>query len=195
MRMLIGVLLSSLLLVGCGGSDSPPPPPPGTILIVNNACCLISETYAAPSSSATWGASLGGILPTDWIAVDGLTPGLWNVMAVIDDPYSSYFAHAALDVVAGGTVEFDVVNSDFSGSLEVTNNSTYSLTALYIAPTGSGTWGLNQLSTSVGYTSTRQITDIPRGTYDVRCDYGDGYPTDLGPYAINSFSVTSIPCY
>jgi hypothetical protein len=199
MRVLIGILMSSLLLVGCGGGGSDPPPPPtGAIRIVNGTSYPIDETYVAPSSSSTWGEirNATDIPPSYSITIDYLTPGLWDANLVTYGDLSTYYAHAwDLNVLSQQTVEAYADDGDFSGSLEVTNGSAYSITALYVAPTGTLAWGPNQLSASVPSTSTFHLYDIPRDSYDVRCDYSVGSPAVGGPYSIASFSVTSITCY
>lgn len=199
MRVLIGVLLSSLLLVGCGGSDSPPPPPPpsGSIRIVNGTSYPIDEAYVTPSSSSTWGEirNAADVPPSYSITIDYLTPGLWDAKLVAYGD-SIYYAHASdLNVLSGQTVEFYAVNGDFSGTLDVTNGSAYPITALYVAPTGSGTWGPNQLSASIPSTNTFHVYDLPPDLYDVRCDYSVGSPAVGYSYSITSFSVKSITCY
>jgi hypothetical protein len=204
MRVLIGILLSSLLLVGCGGGGSDPPPPPaGAIEIINATSSRnIDETYVAPTSSETWGPNRNGettIPPSYSVIVGALTPGLWNVMAVSHDSYSTYYAHASdLNVLAGQMVPLSFGYGDFSGSLDVTNDSGYysiTITGLYVTPSWSGTWGPNQLSAPLGYTSMFQISNLPPDTYDVLCDFSDGSSSIYRSNSIASFSVRSIYCY
>jgi hypothetical protein len=98
-------------------------------------------------------------------------------------------------VGAGQTIQLTASDSNFSGSLKVTNGSPLAITGLYVAPAGYGSWGPNQLSNPIpsGYASL--LFGIPPDFYDVMCVYSDATSSIGRNYGINSLSVTSITCY
>lgn len=200
MRVLIGVLLSSLVLVGCGGGGSNPPPPAGAIQIVNyTSSNYIDETYVKLSASQTWSPEIlngASIPPTSSITTGALTPGSWDVMAVSNDSYSTYYAYASGDVLAGQTLQLSFFDGDFTGSLEVTNGYySYSIRALYVTPSWSGTWGPNRLGSAppVVYSGNFQVLDLDPDTYDVQCEYAD-HSLTYRNIPIDSLWMTRITC-
>jgi hypothetical protein len=55
-----------------------------------------------------------------------------------------------------------------TASLTIVNNSGLTISAAYVAPTGTTTWGANQISAPIYAGGSRTITSIPPGTYDLK---------------------------
>lgn len=65
--------------------------------------------------------------------------------------------------------------SDAAASLEVINNSSYSVCYLYVSPTEDTEWGDDQLGSDIVATgSTFTLRNIPPGIYDLRADDCEG---------------------
>jgi hypothetical protein len=200
MRQSASILAVAVLLAACsGGSSSPPPPPPptGAIRLNNSSSYPIDELYVALSSAPTWGSDRAAspILSGSSLTVSGLVEDFWDVRAVSIGTSSPYFAYAYNQwVVADTILDLSAYNSSFTGSLRVTNgNSTYDLVALYVVPSGSGSWGTDQLTSDIAPGYSFLLYGIPAGTYAVRCDHWDG-GTSTGTWTINAYSTTSITC-
>lgn len=202
MRSATTGVLAAFLCVACsgGGDDgggSPPPPTTGAIRLQNATSYTIHEAYAAPSSSSSWGVQRNGspIAPSNSFTVSNLAPGTWDARAVSIGTSSPFFAYGFdLPVVAGQTLEIFAENADFTGSVRVTNESAYAITAVYITPTEATTWGPNQLSEPLGSGASFLWYDVPPMSCDLRCDHSNG-GTSTGTYTISPFSITSVICY
>jgi hypothetical protein len=59
-------------------------------------------------------------------------------------------------------------------SLTVVNATMLSMTDVYISPASSGSWGLNQLTSSIVPGASRTIANISAGLYDLRAVANDG---------------------
>ena len=92
--------------------------------------------------------------------------------------------------------------SDAAASLEVINNSSYSVCYLYVSPTEDTEWGDDQLGSDIVATgSTFTLRNIPPGIYDLRADdcegntlreeYGITLRSGTYPWTFSDSGVTS----
>lgn len=204
-RGLIGAAFGVVASLACGGGGggggggNPPATTTGTVLFTNNAAMSVNYLYVSPSGSTTWGspqnsapiAAGGGAL-----TLSGVPPNTYDAKAVAVGVYSTYRAFAyQWGLGAGQTYYLTAYNSNFSGSLKVSDgNSTYSLTGVYVSPTSSSTWGVNQIPTPIPSGGSYDIQTIPAGTYDLKCVFSSG-ASSTGTYAISSLSQTAVTCY
>jgi hypothetical protein len=113
---------------------------------------------AAPDASSTFGA---------WTGCDGVNGASCTVTLNADR-------------VVGAT--FD----PGTGSLQVVNSTSYTITELYRSPAGAGTWGTNLLVSSIAPAGTFTLTDVPVGSYDFRAVASDA----ISYWQTSSVSIT-----
>jgi hypothetical protein len=167
---------AAMLFAGCGGGggSSAPAPTTGSVKFVNNATYnyWIDEAYVALSSSTTWGAqrNTSAIAPGSSWTLSGLTPGTYDAAIVSYGTVSTYYAYnGGFPITAGTTYTLTATDASYTGTLFVNNTSpTYPITAVYISTTPIVGGEPNQISTNVAPTTTREIVNIPSGTYYVR---------------------------
>jgi hypothetical protein len=90
---------------------------------------------------------------------------------------------------SGGGGGGDTTSPPAGSSLTVVNSTTVSVTALYISPASSGSWGTNQLSSAIGAGASRTITSITPGRYDLRAVGSDGSYAERYDVAFTAGSV------
>jgi hypothetical protein len=164
--------------------------------LLNVTPYTIHEVYATPNSSTGWGVQRNSspIAPSYSFSVD-LAPGTWDAKAVSIGTASPFFAYGwDLPVVAGQTLELYAETVDFTGSVRVTNGSAYAITAVYMTPSDSTTWGPNQLAAPLASGASFLWYDVLPVSFDLRCDHSNG-GSSTGTYSAASFSITSITCY
>jgi hypothetical protein len=195
--MFVAALLLSSVVFSCGGGGggSTPPPTTGSFKLTNSSGFTIDEVYVALSSDSSWGAiQNSSTIPSgsSW-TLTNITPDTYDMRAVVNGAYSTYFTYATgFAITAGATHSITTNLSGFTGSLILTNtNATYSITAVYVSPASSGTWGANQISSSIAPSATRQIIDIPPGSYDVRIYRNAAYTYSYG-ILIGSIAYTNL---
>jgi hypothetical protein len=94
-------------------------------------------------------------------------------------------------VTAGSTYTLTASNTSYTGTLVVNNtNGANSITALYVSTTAFG-GGTNVLSSSIAPGASRNIVNIPSGSYFVRAVHG-GVNRDNAGVSIASHSWTGI---
>jgi hypothetical protein len=74
-----------------------------------------------------------------------------------------------------------------TGSLQVVNSTTFTITQLFVSPASAGTWGPNQLTSAIAPSGTFTLTNIPVGTYDFKAVASDGTTY----WQRNSVSITA----
>lgn len=193
---LVLLCVSAMLFAGCGGGgDSSPAPTTGSLKIDNSAATVpIHELYVSLSTSPTWGA----IRNTSTIAggsswtLSGLAAGTYDAKIASNAAVSSYYAYAyGFPITVGNTYTLTATNTSYTGSLIINNtNPTYPITALYVSTTCLGC-GTNQITTSIAPGATRQLVNIPAGTYFVRA-VQNGLNRDNSGVGIASYSYTTI---
>lgn len=198
-RNLVVLCVATMLFAGCGGgggSSSTPAPTTGSVKFVNNATFnyWIDEAYVALSSSSTWGTkrNSSAILPGSSWTLSGLAAGTYDARIVSFGTVSTYYAYSyVFPITVGTTYTLTATDSSYTGSLIVDNtNATFPITALYVSTTCLGC-GTNVLSTSIAPLATRQIVNIPSGTYFVRA-VQNGLNRDNSGVSIASHSYTTI---
>jgi hypothetical protein len=195
-----GVLFAALICVACsgGGDDGPAPPTTGSIHFVNGTSYTIHETYVSPSTSPDWGPIQNEtpIPSSGSFTLNDIPPGDYDAMGVSHGSLSTYYAaEFGFPVAAGQVVELVAVDSDFTGSVIVTNaDPVYSLTGFYISPWWEPTWGPNQLVSALAPFGTFHLTGVPPDTYDFRCALSTGASHTLR-YDVSSFGVSYVTCF
>lgn len=169
--------LCSIILLGvvvsCGGGDDHGPPPygPGDLTLYNDTSLPISELYLTPAIQPDWGPNqLISPLPSgSSYTIMGITPDIYDVKATIIGALSIYYGYIYdIPIVAWQTYLLYAYNSDFSGSLEIVNDTADAyIEAIYVSPTGSDGWGPNQITSSIVPGDSIHLYDLPSDSYDV----------------------------
>ncbi len=189
-RLLV-VLVAALGLfaAGCGSDGGSSRSNPGSVAVTNGSIYSITELYITLSSDPSWGSNriTTSITSGSTRTISGLSPGTYDLWAVFSngEDYEQY----GFTVTSGGTTPITATSASGinTGSVAVTNgSSTYAITELYISPSSSSTWGSNQISSSIAVGSTRTITGIPVGTYDLQAVFSNAQT-----YTLTGFSVTA----
>ncbi len=150
----------------------------GELTLYNNTSLTINAFYLTHVSAPTWGPNrLEAPVPsgTSYTLTD-IIAGTYDAKAVIIGALSTYFAYAYdIPVYAWGMTDLVAFNSDFSGSLKIVNDTvTASITGIYLSPTGSGSWGPNQITSSIAPGDYVHFYDLPADSYDVRIVWNIG---------------------
>lgn len=187
------------LLAGCGGggggSSTPAAPTTGSVQFTNNSTSYaIDEAYLSLTTDATWGVKRNTsaiAVGTSW-TLSGVTPGTYDSAITSYGSVSNYYAYSmGFAVTAGATYTLTASNTSYTGTLVVNNtNGTNSITALYVSTTTLG-GGTNVLSSSIAPGTSRNIVNIPSGSYYVRAVHG-GVNRDNAGVSIASHSWTGI---
>jgi hypothetical protein len=197
-------VLSILSLTGCGGGGSSSTgnnstgsnitPITGNIKFINNSATghSIDEVYAVLTTSTSYGSKLNTspiAAGSSW-TLSGLSTGLYKARVGSVGTSSTYYAYGTNVLVTAGTIQsLTATDSNFTGSLIVTNNSGSPITALYVSPTAYGA-GTSQITTSIANLSTYQLRGIPSGNYFVEAVI-NGIKKDVTA-SISSYSTTNI---
>ncbi len=173
-----------LVLAACGGGSSPQPlPPTGNVVFTNAATVPVDELYVASTADPSWGSPRNptSISPSTTFTVAGLAPGGYDARAIFFGVNSTYYAFLFdFPVIANTNFNLTATNSSFTGSMKIqnTNVSGVPLSIINVVPYpdgSSGLWGANQLVTPLAPGALLHLTQIPSGTYDVRCVHADSF--------------------
>lgn len=169
----------------------------GDLTLYNDTSLPISELYLASVSDPSWGPNrLSSPVPSgSYYPLTGITPGIYDVQAVIRGDLSTYYGYIYdIFISAWHTYNLYAYNSDFSGSLKIVNDTAASyIEGIYISPTGSGSWGPNQISSSIGPGFSTHFYDLPADSYDVRIVWDT--PPDSFYYSNIIGSLTLLTLY
>jgi hypothetical protein len=173
------VLLGAVVSCGDDHHHSPPPPyGPGDLTLYNDTSLPISELYLTPTISSTWGPNqLSSPIPSgSSYTITEITPDIYDVKATIIGTLSIYYGYIYdIPIEALQTYDLYAYNSDFSGSLEIVNDTAGAyIDAIYVSPTGSGSWGPNQITSSIVPGDSIHLYDLPSDSYDVMIVWNTG---------------------
>lgn len=165
-----------VVLSGCGGS-SDPVVSTGAIHLNNNSRADVDRFYLVPVEDPSLGTDL---------VIDLLYPGAAMLLADIhvdhydakigvNGRYSDYFAYAYdIPVTAGATIDLNIYDSSFTGSLEICNTrAAGNIAGVYLAPADASDWGENQTSSVIGPAAVLHLYDLDPGPYRVRVVWED----------------------
>ena len=151
-------------VVSCWSSNDGDPPWHfrGDLTLYNDTSLSISKLYLTPANEPEWGPNQlsSDLLSGESYTITDIIPDIYDVKAVIIGNLSTYYGYI-YDISIEARHVFDLYadNSDFSGSLEIVNNTAGSyIEEIYVSPKGSGTWGPNQID--VEYSSRRFYTFV-----------------------------------
>lgn len=187
------LLLGFASSCGSGGSDGHHGTDYGSgdLTLYNETSLPISALYLTPADESTWGPDQlsSDVPPGGSFTIIDIIPDYYDVKAVIIGNYSTYYGYKYdIPINDGYTYDLYAYNSDFSGSVEIFNDTaTAYIEAIYLSPTGSSTWGPNQITSHIAPGDFIQLYDIKSGAYDVLIGW------DVGPdseYTINVVPLT-----
>jgi len=192
-KMKVLLILFSIMalgaIAGCGGDDDPVFRW-GNVTLYNDTSYAIDELYLAPIAEPDWGDNrLGSDVPSgDNRTISGLAPKAYDAQIMIKGAYSVYFAYRYnMAVEAWETYDLTTINSDFSGSLQIVNDTAAAyIDGIYVSKTGSGSWGPNQITSAVGPGRSMHLYDLPPGSYDVKIVW------NVGDDSVYSTSILSL---
>lgn len=169
----------------------------GELTLYNDTSLPISEFYLIPVSNPSWGPNrLRSPLPSGSnYTLTRIDPDIYDVQAVITGELSIYYGYIFdISIVRWHTYNLYAYNSDFSGSLKIVNNTAASyIEGIYISPIGSGSWGPNQITSSIGPGFSMHFYDLPADSYDVRIVWDT--PPDSFYYSNIISSLTLLTLY
>jgi len=205
MAFILVMLVSSC---GGGGSSTAPeaaaPVPAvttGTLRFHNGATVQIDHGYLSPTTTTTWGPDQ---LSTPLLAgtygdLTNITAGTYDAKARVIRTFSIYSGYLyTIPIVAGSTFNLYCTNSSFTGSIKMFNNAlpASNITELYVSPTTSTTWGVNQITSPILPSASAYIYDVfttPTATYDIGIRFASDPILPAGPvWAIPNKTVESL---
>jgi hypothetical protein len=100
-------------------------------------------------------------------------------------------------VTSGSTSEVIATDTSFTGSMKITNNrSGATIVELYVSPSGSSTWGENQIAgITLAYSASSHFTGMPVGNYDVLVVWDSGLESiyiDASSVPVDSLTLTTL---
>lgn len=150
----------------------------GDLTLYNYTSLPISAFYLTPVSAPTWGPNrLGAPVPSGAnYTLTHIFAGAYDARAVIIGAFSTYYAYAYdVPIYRWETTDLVAFNSDFSGSIQIVNDTAgFYIDGIYISPTGSGSWGPNQITSSIAPGSFIHFYDLSADSYDVRIVWNSG---------------------
>jgi hypothetical protein len=186
------VMLSLSSCGGGGGYDTTP----GTIELNNNSVVTIDGFYLAPVDQASWGPNILGssLFPGQRTSIVDIFPGFYDAQIRAAGVYSNYYGYVYdILITDGAFLRLNVNNSSFTGSLEIINTSSNAtIFGIYVVPTSAPSWGGNQISSSIGPSGVRQLTDLTPGLYDVKVVWNVGQDSIYRNVRIESLTVYPI---
>jgi hypothetical protein len=160
-------------IVSCTSSNDGGPPWHfrGDLTLYNDTSLSISKLYLTPANEPEWGPDQlsSDLLSGESYTITDIIPDIYDVKAVIIGNLSTYYGYIYdIPIEARHTFDLYAYNSDFSGSLEIVNNTAGSyIEAIYVSPKGTSTWGPNQITSSMAPGDFIQLYDLSSGSYDV----------------------------
>lgn len=196
------LILCSIIVLGavvsCGDDHHHGPPPygPGNLTFYNDTSLPISELYLTPTRASTWGPNQlnSPILSGSSYTLTGINPDIYDVKATIIGTLSTYYGYI-YDVPIGALQTYDLYayNSDFSGSLEIVNDTAGAyIDGIYVSPTGSGSWGPNQISSSIAPGDSTHLYDLPSDSYDVMIVWNTGPDSFYWSNIVSSLTLLTL---
>jgi hypothetical protein len=201
-KLVVLVLMVAVIpsVFGCGGGGdayhAPIDKTPGTIKLINNSVATIDGFYLAPVDQTSWGPNIlsGPLFSTQNTFIVDIFPGFYDTKIRAAGVYSDYFGYLYdIPIAAGNTVLLNVYNSSFTGSLEIRNNTlAANIVGIYVVPSKSPTWGVNQTSSVIGPSGLLHLTDFKPGFYDVRVVWNVGPDSIDYDNKVDSLTLTTL---
>jgi hypothetical protein len=171
------LILFSIFLLGaivsCGRSSDGGPPWHfrGDLTLYNDTSLSISKLYLTPANESTWGPDQlsSDLLSGESYTITDITPDIYDVKAVIIGNLSTYYGYIYdIPIEARQIFDLHAYNSDFSGSLEIVNNTAGSyIEEIYVSPKDTSSWGPNQITSNIAPGDFIHLYDLSSGSYDV----------------------------
>jgi len=175
-----------------GGSDADQ----GTIVLINNSVVTIDGFYLAPVDQRSWGSNIlsGSLFSGQQTSIVDIYPDVYDAKIRAMGVYSDYFGYLYdIPIGAGSRYALYVYDSSFTGSLEIRNNTAgASIIAVYVVPADASTWGVNQISSAIGPSGLRHLTDFPPGLYDVKVVWNFGPDSVYYDVKIDSLTLITL---
>lgn len=168
----------------------------GTIELINNSIVTIDGFYLAPVDQRSWGPNILSrlLFSGQQTSIVDIYPGLYDAKIRASGVYSDYFGYLYdIPIDAGSRLWLYVYNSSFTGSLEIRNNTvSANIIAVYVVPADAPTWGVNQISSVIGPSGLRHLTDFPPGFYDVKVVWNFGPDSVYYDVKIDSLTLLTL---
>jgi hypothetical protein len=170
--------LAMALLSACPG------PSGGALIVVNDAPQPIAEVNLSPAAQSTWGpnqifASIGVGAGSK---LSGVPSGTYDFRAVLEDGLTVVLA--GIDIRAGAT--FTVTVAPTNGRVRALNSTPYTISAVYLSPAWSGSWGPPQNTSVIHSGGTFGLDDVPPGVYDFEAIDVHGTAYVLRSFVVNA---------
>lgn len=186
------ILLATILGCGGGGGYDSPQYGSGNLTLYNDTSLTINELHLTPANASTWGPDqlFSDLLAGDSYTIIGIAPDLYDVKVTIIGALSTYYGYIYdIPIDPWQTYDLYAYNSDFSGSLEIVNDTPGAfIEAIYVSPAGSSSWGPNQITTSLAPGESIHLYDLSAGNYDIWIVWNVG--PDSFHYSVNIVSLT-----
>jgi hypothetical protein len=190
------ILLATL--AGCGGDDGPHQRA-NDLTVYNDASLSISELYLTPANQSSWGANqLNLPIPSgSSYTMTNITSDIYDLKAVIVGSLSTYYGYIYdMALVDGRIYDLSVQDADFSGSLEIINDTVgASIEAIYVSPTGSASWGPNQITSRIGPGLSTHLYDLPADSYDVLIVWNRGPDSEYSRIIVSPLTLLTLKVY
>lgn len=199
-------LIIAFGMVACGGgggssslvSTPAPTPMSGTLRLYNGSSVSIDFFYLSPVTQFLWGpnqisSTLGAGYYTDIVNVPANS---YDAKATNIGYYSTYYAYLYnFTITAGNVFNLSASNSSFTGSMKITNYTSYTITDIYVSPSSSGSWGVKQNSSNIGYGGSLHLSDMPPDYYDLKVVWFGGAIQYARSQSVTSLSRKDLLLY
>ncbi len=181
-------IILALSCVGGGGHHNSE----GGMEVFNDGNVPMTQLFVTRSVDSSWGV--------DQLAPSTLSPGDSLTLTQLNTDYYDVRAHFSdgssdevFDVLVldGFNVPLSMRNSG-NGTLDVFNNSAFTLNGVYVTPSSSSTWGPNQADLPIAPGQTLSLTGISPATYDLRVVFAGGATLDFKAVEVSSGAVTTV---
>jgi len=175
--LILAACLCVVFLSGCGAGSFDPVVNTGAIHLNNMSNAAVDRFYLVPVADASLGADLVIDLldPGAAMLLPNINADSYDAKIGVNGRYSDYFAYAYdISVAAGATVDLNIYDSSFTGSLEICNTrAAGNITGVYLAFADESDWGESQTSSTIGPAAVLHLYDLDPGPYKVKVVWED----------------------
>ncbi len=150
--------------------------------IVNNSSQEITSLYVFPTGESSRGINhlAQAIMPGESYTLENIPQDIYDLIVVAGNSGSLEVTRNNVELIAGQMEVWTITDNDFPSNsiLEVTNNSSYTITQLYVSPSTDTIWGLNCLENyTIEPGANHRLSGILPGVYDMKASENSGRTT------------------
>jgi hypothetical protein len=130
------------------------------------------------------------------MSLPDISPDSYDAKIGVNGQDSDYFAYAYdIPLPAGNTIDLNIYDSSFTGSLEICNTTAADIIGVYLVAADAASWGENQTASVIGPAGVLHLYDLAAGSYKVKVVWGDlseSLYSGAAGIAIGSLTLTTL---